>query len=43
VVGVGEVGGELLILLQIVDGFADLAPHCVRGGEIDHVPCLALM
>ena len=25
--GVGEFGGELVGLLEVVDGFADLAPH----------------
>ena len=36
--GVGEFGGELFGLLQVVDGFADLAAHSMRGGEVDHVP-----
>jgi hypothetical protein len=40
-VGVGELGGELLGMLQVSDGFSDLTAHGVSGGEVDHVPGLA--
>jgi hypothetical protein len=30
-------GRDLLGLLQVVDGFADLAPHGVCGGEVNQV------
>ena len=39
---VGEFWCELFGLLQVVDGFADLAPHGMRRGEVDHVPRLPL-
>ena len=32
-VGVGEFWGELLGLLEVVDGFADLAPHARQEAE----------
>ena len=31
--GVGEFWGELLGLLEVVDGFADLAPHARQGRD----------
>ncbi len=40
--GVGEFWSELFGLLEVVDGFADLAPHGVCGGEVDHVAGLPL-
>jgi len=41
VVGMGEFRRELFGLLQVVDGFADLAAHGVGGCEVDHVPGLS--
>ena len=41
-VSVGEFWCELFGLLQVVDGFADLAPHGMRCGEVDHVSRLPL-
>jgi hypothetical protein len=36
-VGPGLLGGELLGLLEVVEGVADLAAHGVGGGEVDEV------
>src|SRR5258708_6769082 len=39
--GAGLLGRDLLGLLQVVDGFADLPSHGVCGGEVDQVACPA--
>src|SRR5215472_12303403 len=42
VVAAGQLGREFLGSLQVVDGFADLAPHSVGRCPVDQVPGLPL-